>query len=356
MREHVFEDALKSVVFLGFLNKRTNAVTTVGTAFIVALTPTSDPNRSRDTVLVTARHVVANLSDRGADELYVRFNSKLGKSFWRKTLIEDWLYGADSTVDVASYRSKLPANCDHLALPTATLLPRDNERPFPVDLTDEIVVAGLFSPYQSELRVTPLLRMGNIVALADQNAPVSTPVGSFAAHLLEMRSISGLSGAPVFARASMKQVLTKKVNAKGPHMFLLGLVSGHFVEKELSIRDGVIELGETKLDLNAGVSFVTPTEVIRSHLEQMPPNDGRTRLFFPAHTNLCEGSFFRAIRSLSEKKISEISELFPLMATLPTINAGIDQPQPINAKAMARLILSVSTEELRQGGWDGTTV
>ena len=81
----------------------------------------------------------------------------------------------------------------------------------PVGLT------GLFVHHHGSSRNIPIVRSGNIAAMTDE--PVSTRRGLMTAFLVEVRSIGGLSGSPVFAEG---------VAETG----VIGLVHGHFDQRD----------------------------------------------------------------------------------------------------------------------------
>ncbi len=349
----MLNEILKCVVFLGYHNKVQDRIVTIGTGFIGALERASDPTKGTSVRLITAKHVITQLSAKGAIEVFVRFNDMTASSFWRKTLIEDWDLPMQENLDVASYSAKLPAGLDHLGVSPPVLPAGGSTAPFAAELTDEVVIAGLFSPYQNEQRLTPLLRTANILSLADPNLPVSTPIGLLTAHLLEMKSVAGLSGAPVFMRAGLSHILAGKVASEGPHLYLLGLLSGHFVEKNIALTGG--ETDQERIDVNSGVAFVTPAEAVVQHLTDSTSSEGRTKLYFSINANLSEGSLLYALRYLPEQDIKQLSEIIPDIASLKIIDPANKNPPQLNAKSMARLFtLPNIVEKLKAAGWDGS--
>ncbi len=352
---NVLEQMLKSVVFVGFHNKKWDQIATIGTAFVLGIGELGANDRKvRNLRLVTARHVISGLAERGAEEVYLRFNASNGGSFWRKTLLEDWDLSNNAALDVAAYGASLPGGVDHLAIP----IQADSSNtppPFSVELADEVYVAGLFSPYKDRHRLTPLLRVANLISIAQSDRPVSTPVGDFSAHLLEMKSIAGMSGAPVIAKAGLAHLLSGRAKAGVSSVYLLGLVSGHFVEKGIEVPLSTDENPGFKVDINAGVAFVTPVEAISRFINSIERKDSRQRLFFPSNSNSSEGSLMRAIRYLPPSDLATLVEHLPEMATLKFIEDTDDDPPKINAVAFAKLLLLGGViAKLREAGWDGT--
>ena len=119
----------------------------------------------------------------------------------------------------------------------------------PVGLT------GLFVHHHGSSRNIPIVRSGNIAAMPDE--PVSTKRGLMTAFLIEVRSIGGLSGSPVFAEG---------VAETG----VIGLVHGHFDQRGNdpdSLIQDIDQPSEEKL--NAGIAIVVPADKIQNALKPL---------------------------------------------------------------------------------------
>lgn len=335
----------KCVTFLGYYNHKEAAPKTTGSAFIVGTKATDDPLLARGACLVTARHNISQLQSQGVKEIWVRFNFSDG-SEWRKTLAEDWIMGADGLPDVAAYPADLPSEIQHVALPISMIPKAIEAWPFPVAESDEVWVLGLFHPHAGQSKLLPIVRRGSVSFLADRAEPVSTPVGPMFAHLIEVRSIGGLSGSPVFSHVSLMDSLTGKVSPKGPHLFLLGLISGHFGSSEVeSLVDSQGQHIPIKT-INSGIAYVTPAEEIHSAFLALE-SDAQNRLFFLPDSDLSEGSIWHAMRRLSKKDANRVVEMaknsVKLILNAASGHATIEELQESSA----------AVEMLRTAGWDG---
>jgi hypothetical protein len=92
--------------------------------------------------------------------------------------------------------------------------------------------------------------------------------GEMDAHLIESRSIGGLSGSPVFLNLGVVRQMGGQILHKagtGPGSFLLGMTHGHFDELPTGTR-GRTEIGSdlTSRKVNAGIAIVIPFESILS--------------------------------------------------------------------------------------------
>jgi len=67
-----------------------------------------------------------------------------------------------------------------------------------IGLGDETFAIGLFRSHYGQQRNMPVIRVGNIAAMPEE--PIAAKYGKdfIEGYLVEMRSIAGLSGSPVF--------------------------------------------------------------------------------------------------------------------------------------------------------------
>ncbi len=86
---------------------------------------------------------------------------------------------------------------DMLALPIAREeVVKQRSEIWDVALGDEVCAVGLYTSHHGRTKNVPVVRIGNLSALCDE--PVDTLKGAVDAYLVEMRTIAGLSGSPVF--------------------------------------------------------------------------------------------------------------------------------------------------------------
>jgi hypothetical protein len=212
---------------------------------------------------------------------------------------EDWVFHQDETVDVAvmpmkgepgavqtGFMSDLDIKIYRMSpagLATAAVLANEGIGP-----GDEVFIIGLFRNRPGKLRNIPIARIGNISALAGE--PINARKWhnrDIEAHLIEARSVGGLSGSPVFAHLGpirmandQRGIIPGNVNVhfaahrSGPH-FLFGLVHGHF---DLNIPDTDEVDTANRLEVNSGIAIVVPVEKIVETLNQPAVSSERRRV------------------------------------------------------------------------------
>lgn len=250
---------LRCTVFLGFKNQVTNHYIVVGTAFFVGLRDhPQDPTRVLDVFLVTAAHTISGLKGKGVENVYVRINLLPGTAWWFETKIEQWQIASDPTVDAAFIKSDVPAATDALAFPPRQQLDEDLQKKFDFNITDDVSIVGLFSNHFGEFRNIPIVRSGHIASVQNDDELVNTVNGKLRCALIEARSIGGLSGSPVLVHVAPHRILKHSIPTDGPHIYLYGLISGHFPVRETELERNDREA--TGLDrgiVNSGIALVT---------------------------------------------------------------------------------------------------
>jgi len=133
-----------------------------------------------------------------------------------------------------------------------------------IGIGDDIRVVGLFSEHTGKERNVPVARRGIIAAMPDE--PLEVEIDGkkrrFNAYIVEVRSIGGLSGSPVFVmkeKMDYDYEFTRGQIPTSEYMFfLLGMVRGHWdYRKQYSLR-GVTD---KELDqVNMGMAYVTPIQ------------------------------------------------------------------------------------------------
>ena len=134
-----------------------------------------------------------------------------------------------------------------------------------VGIGDEIATIGLFRSHHGKEQNIPIARMGHIACM--RHEPVLTTYGYTDAYLIEARSISGLSGSPVFfingtraIKAGPGQVALSLAVDK-PYYLLMGLVHGHFDIRNLN-EDTVVDERDATRGINTGIGVVIPVDKI----------------------------------------------------------------------------------------------
>ncbi|MBB5063701.1 hypothetical protein [Granulicella mallensis] len=227
--------------------------------------------------VVTAKHVLDMIRDRtSVDTVVLTFNGKEGKEE-REFPLNVWHYhsGRDGEVvdvAIARFEYQMPdASRPYLTNPheMRCWMP---ENIFTVSVSSrahilpghEVGLTGLFVHHQGSEKNIPIIRVGSIAALPDE--PIRTRMGLMTAFLVEVRSLGGLSGSPVFSTGSDGRIR------------LIGLVHGHFDQRTSDI-DGVSEDAGSPFQeerINAGIAIVVPADRIREALKPLVEEDFAT--------------------------------------------------------------------------------
>lgn len=248
----VNDDIRKCVVFIG-IKEADEKYKTVGTAFYIGRdicnTTVGCP------YLVTARHVIDGIKNLGLDEVYLRINLKSGGADWAVVPINAWRnHPKDDNVDVAIMYLNIPPEFDHLMIPLSMFLTSKLIADHKIGIGDEVFITGLFRHHHGKVKNIPIVRIGNLAAM-DEEKIITKDFGAIAAYLIEVRSIGGLSGSPVFLNLGYaRQINGLTQFAKGTMIFFLGLIHGHF-DQSTQISDIHVEASEK---INTGIAIVIP--------------------------------------------------------------------------------------------------
>jgi len=261
MRVH--SDIPKTVVFVGV--EVEDRFFPVGTGFIGTL-PAFDGHKFY--FLVTCDHVVDMIN---GDFVWIRVNRRDGGcSTIRISKTErDVSYNNDISMcgfgvdyDLFDFRT--------ISLDRADFDAQRNKWEW--DIGDEVAVVGLYGSHFGQLKNVPITRIGHIALMPGE--PVISHRGELPAYLIEGKSISGLSGSPVFLNAPMWRVKDGiPAFLKHPLIFPIGMVLGyHSVEsREDQIPVPAIQ-GEPvadgpAVDRNTGLTTVVPIERVIEMVE-----------------------------------------------------------------------------------------
>jgi hypothetical protein len=198
--------------------------------------------------LVTARHVVESA---GSGRIGVRGNSKSGEAVILPCGLggrEQWRFHPEGpSVDIAVIPFGAPS--DLLATAMSTEDFGTPERlAGETGPGDDVFIVGLFSQFFGMRKNFPIVRLGSIAMMPDEKVPTS--VGEIDAILVEIRSIEGMSGSPVFVRHNLG-------------FYLLGVMHGFWtLPVELRAGSGI------RADVNSGIAVVVPAVKILEILNQ----------------------------------------------------------------------------------------
>jgi hypothetical protein len=248
----------KCVLFLGA--RENGKFVPKATTFVV----TTEEHGRQFLYLATAEHCVLGFRNRGWD-IWVRSNLTAGGTQEDMLSANHWWFHPTketSPTDVAVAPIYFTAGEDYafvpLTGPNAISGTSDILQSNGIGTGDEVVVTGLFKSHYGKQRNVPVVRVGNIAAMKGE--PVHTHYcGRTEAYLIEARSISGLSGSPVFVQ---KPFLTRI----GPpqiaaSIYLLGLMHGHFDVENLN-EDMVAGDSAPQSGINTGIGVVIPVEKV----------------------------------------------------------------------------------------------
>jgi hypothetical protein len=130
----------------------------------------------------------------------------------------------------------------------------------------DVAIIGLFRSHYGANRNIPIIRVGNIAA--NLGEPVYTAyAGYIQAYLIEARSISGLSGSPVFICSPELNVIAGIARARGQKLEasvglgILGMMHGHFDVPNLN-EDVVSDSEEPERGVHTGIGVVIPVQKV----------------------------------------------------------------------------------------------
>ncbi len=244
----VRDAVLNTVLFIGY--KEGDDIKFVGTGFIVGY-PSDLIENWNYTYIVTARHVAIHLGDR---EFIIRGNTKDKKStdFTGKPSV--WHnHPTDESVDVAIAKIDFGEIHDYQWIGTDMFVNDEIIKNENIGIGDDVFFPGLFTLLKSEKNL-PIMRMGNIAMMNPGRLIPTKSFGNIEAHLVESRSIGGLSGSPVFVLNS--DLINRQQN-------LLGLMHGHWDVPENQVQAAEDSKSISILNkVNMGIAMVVPAEKI----------------------------------------------------------------------------------------------
>lgn len=264
----VHENVKECAVFLCRESPDTGLKTPCGTAFLLT-SHHNDLQQEATGYLVTAKHVIDKVDQlvtegKALDFLWVRGNNghglvaevKIPRSAWK-------FHPSDATVDVAAVawgpehaNGLLIRSCQHGNCATSTIIGK-----YGIGPGDPVFVPGLYGKHSGKRAIDAIVRCGTVAMMPTEPVRGGDIHGHeiyMNGHLIELRSISGLSGSPVFVHATglrrlrgipgMPEVGTLSHAAP---TYLFGLIHGHWDEKS-----------ESREKINTGISIVVPVDKI----------------------------------------------------------------------------------------------
>lgn len=217
--------------------------------------------------IVTAEHNVHKLMETG-NKAWLRINNKSGGADELEISVDQWHFHPDhanTRMDVAVAPIAFDSDVELNPIPivgsnsvAATQEVIDKVR---IGSGDQIVMTGLFRSHWGEQRNVPIIRIGNLAMLKGERVHTKD-YGYIEAHLVEVRSIGGLSGSPVFVHFPPSFKLKHQNEPAKLQFYLLGLMHGHFDIENLNADVVSEDLNGVTTGIHTGIGVVIPVERI----------------------------------------------------------------------------------------------
>ncbi len=178
-----------------------------------------------------------------------------------------YFHPSDPTADVAVLPCRIDAALDIVTIGTDGFVTPERRAELKIGIGDEIVFPGLFTYASGVRRNMPLTRRGTIAMIPDEAIQVDE--GFAEVYLAEARSISGMSGSPVFVRASVGipgkffgERTDEQLIAHKSKFNFLGLMHGHWDVKESELNRPHFSPAAKGTGVNSGISVIVPAHKI----------------------------------------------------------------------------------------------
>jgi hypothetical protein len=245
-----------------------------GTAFLISLP--SERAGFDFIYLVTAKHCITEAGNR---TLKARFNLKSGGS-----IVVDlngvWFKHPDPSIDIAVMQMSPPDGIEVGYLPWDMFDNANVPADPAIGIGDDVLAVGLFTQHTGRSRNIPIVRSGIIAAMPEEKIIDRKYGVDYDAYLVELRSIGGLSGSPVFVYLAPSVLVDKDgkcrgIRVKEPSLYLLGLIRGHW---DIKATEPATDFGGDISDkLNVGIATVTPVYGLMEILMSNPLKEFRQR-------------------------------------------------------------------------------
>lgn len=220
-------EAVRQAVFFLGIQTDNGDFSPYGTAFNVVW----DESGVFANYIITARHVVDDIKASGRP-ICARLHTHAEKIEFHDLSQVPW------------FTHPTIANCDIVVAPSnftpekykfavtrlnPGILTKEYVEANDIGCGDEVFTVGLLARHFGKERNIPIVRMGNIAAMPEEEIDLGS-AGKHAAYLVESRSIGGLSGSPVFLNTPpIRLVGTQLINNIGHESeYLIGVNIGLF--------------------------------------------------------------------------------------------------------------------------------
>jgi hypothetical protein len=263
----------KCVAFILFMKKGSDALSYAGTCFLVHYPLSNTPNRAMG-YMVTARHVIAYITENSDDgKVFIRANRADGRIETFDGHVSDFfVHPCDTSVDVAVCKwapsegagaDLTRIRMDLVPVPIARFTTREELKDQDVGPGDEVFCTGLFSRFVGTAKNMPIVRMGTVALMPDEPIP-TTKFGNMEAILVEVRSVGGLSGSPVFLYSVGPRFTKAGIQLRGALFSLCGLMHGHWETEQSVVK---VDVPFEREKLNLGIAVVVPAYKITEVLD-----------------------------------------------------------------------------------------
>jgi hypothetical protein len=217
-----------------------------GTGFIVAYVSDKVPN-AYFLFAVSNKHVVA---DYGAS--VIRLNRIDGGVDILELFPEDWYF--TNQQDLAIHPIRVDLSTQRVkAVPFKELITPDTIKTYDIGPGDEVFMIGRFVKHDGRLINTPSVRFGNLSMMVDYIEHPS--LGMQESFAVEMRSMGGYSGSPVYVYPSAWNMNRGSMSVGGQSLFLLGVDWGHIVD-HAEVREKIIATEVAASPAERKVSYI----------------------------------------------------------------------------------------------------
>ncbi len=257
--------AFRSCVSYVYYKNSRSEFKVAGTSFFVAIVQ-DNPDDPPFVYAVTAHHVIAKIHRLSRDGMvHLRMNRHDGTSTMAAAPVDKWIRHPDVHVDAAV----LPIapsieRIDYTAIPISRALTAEEIETYSVEPGDDVFVTGLFRHHYGKERNIPVVRIGAIAQMREEDIDDESPYAPVDGYLIEARSTSGLSGSPVFLHVAYPRWIDGKLTqafgsideGETNPVFWMGLIHAHY-DDQLDGAEGI----------NTGVAIVVPADRIVEILE-----------------------------------------------------------------------------------------
>jgi hypothetical protein len=248
-----------------------------GTGFFVSVPDELEPKDVWYIYLVTAKHIVDQAKADGYPNFHLRINRRDGGvDFVEEPDI--WKYPKVPGPDVAvmpiyKLDLKLAVAMMPIQMALADEASLDSRG---VGIGDEVLMVGLFRKRYGYRKNIPIVRGGIIAAMPEEPLEDEETGNLYDAYLIEIRSLSGLSGSPVIVfKDEPKFIANLEFPITSKNGYLLGLVRSHWSASEV---EGAESAKEDEEPLNTGIATVTPIKEVMSIINGEELTKDRQRL------------------------------------------------------------------------------